>query len=195
MSHQALVSLMLVTLVAMSLLGCSNSSFDAFLEPDPPETINAELPSPEMTEIEISNDNVADGITPALVNLRIRSANGNPVEGVTMEISVSGSDNVVVPCTASDKKGQSRCMVYTTQAGLKSLKLTGVFSMTSSVMFMAPKPLRSNFAFVSTAVDMRLPSGRRVIATSGITESDFIQKDVHGMVRLRSSVLSSIIND
>ncbi|KYG65533.1 hypothetical protein AZI86_00185 [Bdellovibrio bacteriovorus] len=192
---QVLVSVMLMTLVTLSILGCSNSSFDAFIAPEVPETINAEAPSADMTEINISNDNVADGITPALVNLRIRSATGNPVEGVTMGISVSGPDNVVVPCTTSNKQGQSRCMIYTTRAGLKSLKLTGAFSLVSSVMFIAPKPLRSNFAFVSTAVDMRLPSGRRVIATSGITESDFIQKDSQGTLRLRSSVLSSIIND
>src|SRR5690349_6685719 len=83
--------LILSTLFVMS---CTNSTFDAYLPPV--ETIAAEVPDPNMTEIEITDDNVADGITPATVNLRFRTTSGKPVEGVDMSLSVSGTDNVVV---------------------------------------------------------------------------------------------------
>lgn len=180
-------------LFALFVMSCTNSSFDAYLPPV--ETVAAEVPDPNMTEIEITDDNVADGITPATVNLRFRSAAGNPVAGIDMSLWASGSDNVVVPCTTSDANGRSRCLLYTTRAEVKSLRLTGAFTMTSSIAFTAPKPLRSNFSFVSAAGDARLPSGHRLVSTAGIVEGPFRQKDSLGHVRLRSSVLSSIIDE
>jgi hypothetical protein len=183
-------------LVLSTAISCTNSSFAPFVDPiSPPDQAASELPSAEMTEITVTDGNVADGITPAQVSLRIRSANGNPIEGVTMSLWASGSDNVLVPCTASDSLGQSRCLLYTTKAEVKNLKLSGPISLASWVAFAAPKPLRSNFSFVSSAMDMKLPSGRRVISTSGIVEGPFVKKDSQGVIRLRSSVLSSVIND
>jgi hypothetical protein len=184
----------LVLLFSFSIAACSNSSFVPVIQPIGDHEVS-EVPSPEMTEISVTNDNVADGITPAQVNLRIRSAKGNPIQGITMSLWASGVENVLVPCTPSDQLGQSRCLLYTTRAEVKNLKLTGPMSMTSTVAFIAPRPLRSNFSFVSSAVDVRIPSGRRVIATSGIVEGPFVKKDNNGVIRLRSSVLSSVINE
>jgi len=175
-----------------ALLSCTNSSFDAYLQPAL-DVVDA--PSSEASEIEISDDSVADGVTPALVTLTLRTAKRIPVVGMTPAIAVTGTQNIVVPCTASDADGRSRCWVYSTRAELKWVSIVGPISMTKEVTFARSAPLKSNFAFVSSASDARAVSGHRVISTSGISESDTVQKDAGGKVRLRSSVLSSVIND
>jgi hypothetical protein len=196
MNTKRFINLKLLSAVSIyafcALLSCTNSSFDAFMLPTPEVT---DAPSTEASDIEISGDNIADGITPARVTLTLRTAKRLPIVGMTPAIAVSGTQNIVVPCTTSDANGTSHCWLYTTRAELKTISIVGVVSMSKEVSFTQPVPLKSNFAFVSSASDVTAVSGHRIISTSGIIESDFVQKDSTGKIRLRSSVLSSVIND
>lgn len=184
--------LFLLTCSVLIFVSCKNASFDAAL--DFPETSMDEM-SPDKSEITVSNDNVADGVTPAQVTIIARSYRGSPIAGMKMSIAASGSANVIVPCTTTDTSGLSRCWLYTTRAEIKTIQILGAVTKKIDVVFQSPRPLRSNFAFVSSGGDLKLPSGHRVISTSGSIESDFIQKDTQGAVRLRSTVLSSVIPD
>lgn len=187
-------SWLFLAFASCALMACHNSAFDSAMSVVEP-IMDPHMPSAEKTEISISDDNFADGVTPALVQVKLKSGMGAPVVGANIGIEVSGTNNVVVPCTSSDQQGLSKCWVYTTKAEIKRIRITGAINKTADLSFQPPLPLRNNFAFVSAATDQKLPSGHRIISTAGIVEAPTRLKDVNGVVRVRTSVLGSIINE
>lgn len=182
----------LATLTSMCLLisACGRSSFN----PEMPGTLSDD-PSEVMSTLTVTDDNVADGMTPANVTLKVLTGKGHPVVGVRMELAVTGSENVIVPCTTTDENGTATCKIYSTKAEEKKISASGKFVLWGDTTFKAPQPMRSAFAFVSSGDVAVLPSRHKIIATSGISETNTVLKDGQGTMRIQSSVLSSIVSD
>ncbi|WP_413558358.1 Ig-like domain-containing protein [Bdellovibrio sp. HCB209] len=187
--HKFITNITLFIGLCLFQAGCFNSSFQP--------SLTTPIPTNDGTSvIEISEGNIADGITPTELSVWIKSAAGIPAEGVLPTISTSATNIVVVPCNVTDSNGLSRCKVYSTSAGKKSFTITSPFSsITLEIDFLRPKALHGSFAVVSGSTYQSVPAGNKVISASGIVESNINQKDNAGIDRLHSSHLSTIINE
>ncbi len=183
-------NLVLIFGSSLVLTACGQASFDPFR---PMATDMS--PSPSMSSMEISPDNIADGITPATVTIKIQTSNGQPLAGTKMNLEVTGSNNVIVPCTATDANGIARCRIYSTKSESKTARAVGPIHLTAETMFKAPRPSRSAVAFVSAGSVETLPTGQKIKVTAGIMESDSATRDVNGTLRVHSSILGSIVSD
>ena len=184
--------LLVAIAISFSVGACGRAGFNV------PTSGKALLPSETMSKIEISKDNIADGITPAIVTITVHNSKGTPIEGVVMTLWVSGSDNVIIPCGTSDAQGVSRCKIYSTKAEHKMVRAMGT---TSSVVlaletdFKSPRPTMSSFAIVSAASIDNDTFTNRMITTLGMNESDAAQYDSNGVLRVHSTIQGAVLND
>ena len=89
------------------------------------------------TTISGTTNKVADNIDSSTITITVMNA-GVPVAGTVPTFSVSGSNNFILPCTATDAAGSSTCTLRSTKAEVKTIKvLTPNTSTTSSVTFIA----------------------------------------------------------
>jgi hypothetical protein len=174
-----------------SLCGCSQSSFDATMSRSADEM----TPSAEMSKIIVSSPNVADGMSPADVRLELRNAKGKPIPHLKTNIQVSGSENVIVPCSESDDNGNSSCKLYSTWAEEKSISLSGMSEIKAQTMFHKVSPFKSSLAITATGSQERLTTGHRIISSGGQVASPLAQKDSSGTVRMYSTVIGIAISN
>jgi hypothetical protein len=165
---------------------CFNSPFN------PSDRVDIPI---EKSKVEISADNVADGITPAQISMWLRTAKGTPIVGAQSNITASGTGAVIVPCTISDHVGFTRCKLYSTSAGKMIISVSGPVTLNFEIDFAVPKKIQGSFGVVVGSSMAITNSGNKIIATSGIVEAPINQKDTAGRDRLHSSLLSTIIND
>ncbi len=175
----------------MFAIGCSKASFN----PSRPGTVASGDASELMSKIEVTDNNIADGTTPAEVTLIVMSQSGAPVVGAEMSISVTGYENVIIPCTKTNELGRSRCKIYSTRSERKRITARGGITLSTDTWFHAPNPTRSSFAIVSSGSSEILPSGHLMITTGGVVESPSMQTDTNGAVRAHTSILGIFLND
>lgn len=181
-----------VVLLTPLLVNCGKSSFQYEMASPAPDI----GPSKATSTMTISNNNIADGSTPAIVTFTIKDSSGSPISGVVMNLTIGGSQNTVMPCSPSNSQGLSQCVVYSTMSETKSFVGWGALTFDSENVWFAPvEPLRSAFSIVSAGSVETLPSGHVIIASAGILESDVLQKDSSNTMRVYSSILGSIVGE
>lgn len=173
------------------LVACSQSSFDAEMANSPLE----DVPSAAMSKVIISSPNVADGMSPAEVRLLLRNARGAAIRGLKLKLRVSGSENVVVPCSESDHNGNSSCKIYSTLAEAKVVSLDGFSELKAPAVFDKVKPFRSSVGITSSGSTERLTTGHRITSASGIATSPIAQRDNASNIRLQSSILGAALSN
>lgn len=155
---------LLILTIGSQVLGCSISAFKSEYAVSAEETLT---PSEIMSSIEISTPNIADGITASEIKLVLRSAAGTPVVGEEMTLSMNGLQNVLVPCSKSDKNGLSTCRVYSTHAELKRVIVKGKVTLWKDVTFNSVSPYKRAVGIVSGTTSGTLVGGQKIIAASG----------------------------
>lgn len=173
----------------IGLFGCKRSVFNA------EQRFSTHVSGPSLTwsSMTISPDSIADGITATEVTLIIKNAKGDPLVGISMDLTVSGSQNTIVPCSLSDINGASKCLVYSTVSENKLIQATGSLTFQQMTFFSQPTISKSSFAIVSSGDNVLIPSGHRVISTVGILENPPVMNDSSGVMRAFSSILSTLI--
>lgn len=177
----------ILALIALTqvLMACQNSSFDPNMAGQLSESDEV---SAEKSSMTVTSHNVADGITAAVVELKLRTKTDKPVVGLKLSLTASGRDNVIIPCTVSDANGMSWCRVLSTYAEVKELKTWGPISLMAQARFEEPRPLRSSFAVVSSGWQGRLPSGHRIISNVGVISDNTILRNSFGVKRAHTSI-------
>lgn len=183
------IYLSLLVVCAISVVGCSRSSFNV---QKPFDSLSG-IPSEKTSTISVSENNVADGITAAVVSVNIKDVNGLPVKEFSIHFSVTGSQNVILPCSKTDASGVSRCLVYSTQSEMKLIKVVSPVSFTVETMFHPPRPDRSGASIVSAGSSETLISGHKIVTTAGISESVNRLTDSSGVQRVQTSI-QAILN-
>lgn len=191
------IAVLVVVAMASVQVACSRSSFDAGMATEPKTAVpDSTSISGSKSTISVSTDQVADGSSPAEVTLTLRTYGNEPVVGVQMGLEVSGSNNVIIPCSTSDDQGQSRCRIYSTTAETKTVKAVGEITLQANTRFTEAMASSSAFQIVSSSGDDEVqPSGPRLVATAGIVESDAQLRDQFGNVRVYSSILGSVLGE
>jgi hypothetical protein len=156
--------------------------------------------SMEYSTITIASDQVADGATPADITLSLRNAMNDPLPGIVMALEVTGSGNVLNSCTTSDSNGRARCRFYSTTAELKRIRVVGSVTMLAETMFVEPPAASSSFGIITSYGDETIVGGQRLVAMSGVVESDIAMPGSYsggrgGGAFILSSILSSVIGD
>lgn len=170
-----------LVLTIASSVACSRSQFD-FQVP------GEKGPSTKFSKITVPEQNVADGITPLLIEIQLYDEKHDPVPNVRLSLEVTGEENVIVPCTPTNAQGLARCWVFSTRAQWKSIRAVGSIILTSQSQFLEPAPYRSSFQFVASGFAETLPSGHKFVTSAGIVESDAVRKDINGKTRAHSSI-------
>lgn len=106
-------------------------------------TIPVETPSEETSFIEISPNNIADGITASEVIVVLKTSFGLPISGLNIALHVSGKNNALVPCSITDAQGRSSCRIYSTFAEVKKVTVKAKITLSRNVYFHS-KSQRSN---------------------------------------------------
>lgn len=190
------VTLAFVTILSCLELACSRAAFDAVVPEKAAEPqIDSSAVSLEDSTIYVAPDQIADGATPAEVQLTLRNRRREPLAGILMAIQVSGSGNVMNSCTTSDQNGRSRCRVFSTVAELKEIRAVGSVVLTAQAIFIAPAPTSSAFGIVSSSGSDTLPNTTRLVAMTGVSESNAALRDSYGYVRVFSSILGSVVGE
>lgn len=171
------------------VVGCGRSSFDFEVQKE----LEDLKPSLDKSWMTVTTPQPADGITPSLVTIKMVSASGKALAGVSMDLEVSGSDNVIVPCSLSDSAGLMSCRVYSTKAEMKSVKASGLISFESQTQFESVTPTLSVTGVSSMGSFQRTLGGYYVTVSAGQVESPFYVKDSMGTTRLRSSLLGVML--
>lgn len=165
MKNKTLLHLSLI----VGLTGCGK--MDVRLESSHKPSIDLTLPSLTNSQITVSSNNIADGVTPAVVTLLIRNSQNEPLPGLEMSLNVSGQNNTIIPCTATNSSGTANCWVYSNTSELKVVNAEGTITLSTSTMF-HPAPPRNNVAgIVSSGSREKNGSQMKVISSSGVTES------------------------
>ena len=181
----------LIAVLGLTIAACGRSSF-LNGQPTAPRSTT---PSQKVSNVQISQNNVADGVTAAEVTVTLKNDQGEPIVNAPMILTVSGSDNVVVPCTNTDANGISRCRVYSTRAETKTFTFTGSMSIVKDVDFFTTRPQRAAFSFVGSAAVDVLPSGHKIISSSGLVEGPVTMRDSNGVVRVYTSIHGAILGN
>ena len=192
--------IMIISLVLVSgfQVACSRSSFDAGLESSPRAVTPDDDTIVDVTKssMTVGGEQIADGATAAEITLILRNINNHSLVNIQMVLEVSGSQNVVIPCTASDAQGHSHCRVYSTRAEVKTVRAIATVTLQTTMTFVDPNPSSSAFQIVSSAGDSEVSmSGPRLVATSGIVESDVQMRNAYGDVAVFSSILGSVLGE
>ena len=174
-------------LISFMVMGCSQSEFAS-------EMAALNEMDGAMSTMSVNSPIVADGISEARVILKLMNKLGKPVVGIAPTITVSGRNNVIVPCCPSDKDGVSVCRFMSTSAEDKEFVINDKASLSSWVKFTPAAPTTSLFGFVSAGDVQRAPSGHKFVTAVGIAESSIEQRDSNGDIRLRNSHLGTIID-
>ncbi|MBL7544384.1 MAG: hypothetical protein JNL11_11255 [Bdellovibrionaceae bacterium] len=185
--------LYIVHVIAAFTVGCGKSEFDPLLKTIPSLKPENNGPSLKTSSMDISSPNVADGINPAIVTLHLKTEDDKPVTGLQMGLQVSGSGNIIVPCTPSDNLGQSECQIYSFKAEIKKVSTVGTITMKEETIFQRPPVSKSTFGIVSSGHFETHSSGINIVSMSGITESDTRLYDSSGALRVKTSIFNSII--
>lgn len=184
-------TLTLIT-IATIIVGCNKAVFDPLLPTSPTAKINDATPSLKYSKLQVSSPNMADGVNPANVTIILKTENNEPIVGYKISIKVSGSQNTIVPCTETNEDGKSVCWIYSSKAEEKEVRTVGAIELVEDTTFLPPAPIRSTFAIVSSGSFITMPTGQRIISASGIMESNIRLADSNGVIRVKTSILSSI---
>ncbi len=175
-------SLLIYSAIFVLLLqGCARSEFTV-----PASTQDLTLDS-KATSISVSNENVADGMTETVVSLVLRNKSMKPLPGLKINLAVSGSGNLVAPCTVSNTNGESWCRLLTTVAETKMFVFSGALEAAMPIVFNPPKPMRSLMAFVSSADLVPVNARSRSVGNAGGWADPAVKKDAQGATRLHVS--------
>lgn len=182
------ISVLLLIGVSLSIAACSQATFDSEMAAMP---VSDDI-AWDKTTVTTSQTAPADGITPIEINLRIRNKWGKSLEGKRPHFTVSGSHNVLVPCTVSDQLGASRCRVYSTHPEKKDVFFDGL-NIVEIIQFIKIPPTKSSTAIVSSGGRLRLPSGHIFLTSAGVVESPIRLEDAGQIQRARTSIIGTII--
>lgn len=81
----------------------------------------------------------ADGVSTSMILASVRDVNNNPVPGVTIQLSTTGTGNTLVqPVTTTDTSGQTTGTIASTNAELKTITVTADPSGTAVVLDQHP---------------------------------------------------------
>lgn len=177
-------------------VGCNKSGFDAAeeLKAKLPIGPSLETPSAEKSVITVSSPLVADGVTPAEITIEIKNWYGTVLPGITVNLTVTGSANTVVPCTPSNSSGISRCKIYTTKSETKLVSIWGPMTLSKSLFFDVHQIQQNVFDVVSSSGDETHMTGYRVVSNAGITETAAVVRDSSGARRVHSSIQGLVFN-
>lgn len=152
------------------LIGCERSAFEAVLLLG-----DMTVPSAAHSTMTVSDLNYADGVTPAKIEIRLKNKKAIPLAGVSPHVSISGTGNVLTPCTVTDAEGKSVCWLYSTNAETKNVLMV-TLDMSEDLTFQAVSGLRGRGAIVSSGQSTR-QAGRRITSISGGWHSSFQLND------------------
>jgi adhesin/invasin len=94
---------------------------------------------------------VADGVATSTVTVTLNDANNNPVEGLTPTFAVTGTNNTLAACSATDVTGVATCTLASTMAETKTLSiLTPVAKTGGTVVFEPGAPVAVNSNITGT---------------------------------------------
>ncbi len=178
-----------VLMISFGSVACSQSAFDNGI----PKA--GMVPSATKSWMKVSAPNYADGSSPAEITIGVMNADGDPVPGVAMELSASGVNNTIIPCTTSDANGLSRCRLYSTRAEFKEVTALGLIKLKKDVEFEPLRPQMNSMAVVTSGDSVFLPGGQRVVSSSGIVEHDVMMMDAGGVRRVRTGILGPVLVD
>lgn len=118
-----------------------------------------------VTTISGTSNHVADNSAASVITITV-TENSSPVVGVVPTFAVSGSNNFLSTCSATDAAGSSTCSLRSTKAEVKTLQvLTPNLSATSSVTFIAG-PVSTASTIVSTGPVTANGSSAMTISTN-----------------------------
>lgn len=181
----------LFLVIVVICLGCSRSSFNSQKSLDSLDGVPNEFNS----SLEVTDNNVADGITAAVVTIKVMDVKKSPVSNMEVQISVSGSENVITPCPKSDSNGLSRCQIYSTRSEKKMVKLAGKLNFAVETMFSPPRAEKSGAAIVSAGISETVSSGHRMIVTAGVPETPAQLLDNSNVQRAQTSIQAVLVSE
>jgi len=156
--------------------------------------VDKTLPSLLNSHITVSEDNIADGVTPGWVTLHIYNGESKALQGLVFEIAVGGQNNTVIPCTATDHDGVARCKIYSTKAENKNVKVWNKIILSGEIEFSPINSKRS--AGIVSSGNIDLQSGKvRAISSSGIIETPAQLYDSAGKLRAHTSLQHSLLGN
>ncbi len=124
----------------------------------------------------------ADGSSTSTISIVLKDSYGNPLTGVTPNVTVSGSGNSSVTCSVVNSAGASTCTFTSTKAETKSVTMTSPLSLAANSVTFSP----------GTAAQLVFTAEPSNAATAGVAlaQSPSVQvQDAHGNP-LNSSTLS-----
>ena len=152
-------------IVCLSLLGCGIARNSISIKPA------KDVPSAVMSSIIVTSNNIADGTTPAQVTLFIRTSSGKPAVGIPLILSVSGSENVVLPCGLTDRRGIAQCRFFSKKAESKMVVVKGGINLSAPTNFVNPNWLKNVSARRNAVFREVLPgSGSRLSDSRTLSE-------------------------
>lgn len=169
----------LFILGSVSLVGCEKALFQAKL---------SKIPSAQNSLMKVSTPNVADGQTASEVTLVLKNDAGEVLPDVQMNLTVTGDENVIVPCSVSDTNGIARCRVYSTTAEVKTYVAAGAITLTKNVPFDPARPYRSLMNVVGSGDMVVTPAGQKIVTSAALVEAPVVLRDANGVMRVHTSV-------
>lgn len=179
-----------LALIAMLAVACNRAEFLPRVEQDFDSRIDF-----GKSQIQVTSPVPADGISASTIVLFLLNKDGQPIVGLQPQIMASGTGNIYVPCTISDATGKSTCSLISTVAGDKEVWPVGGQHVAVDIVFTRPPPSKTLFGVVAGGTLQTLPTGHKIVAASGIVETEIQVKDLNGIKRLRSSQLGTIITE
>lgn len=171
------------------LSACHNAAFDIHHYQAPFD----DVPFESKCSIVVPDDNVADGQTPSDIILEVMNKAGQPIPNKDMSITLSGDNNVVLPCTPTDALGRCRCRVYSTKAEIKTVRVGGFVSTSKAVQFHYRGAQRNAADIVTSGGRELLSSGEKIISSTGIVEESNVIRDAQNDVEIHTSIQSFIL--
>lgn len=178
-----------IGIATATLTGCTPSEFVPPMALSSVSEVDA-----VMSTMTIDAPNIADGISVTNITLNLRDKKGQGMPGLTMTLTVSGSNNTIIPCTVSNASGRSECQIMTTTSEMKHIQVVGMPGMTASVWFSKPSPTMTLFSLVSAGAQQTAPSGHKFLVTTGNFLTPPILKDASGVPRTGTTHLSTMID-
>lgn len=180
-----------LSICALLLQACDKAAFD----PGTPRMPAGNVPSHVHSKLLVSSPNWANGMSAAEITLELKNDDGNPVVGVSVNLSASGSENVLTTCPPSDRRGFIRCRLYSTRAEWKKIVVSGGISFEHTTEFLPIAPFKSSFAVVSAGSYTRLPSGHRFLTSLGNAYGPHDLRDAGGKLRAQTTILGQILGE
>lgn len=179
----------LTAIMAAASSACGTSSFD----PPAPPTEEVEDVSEKLSRM-TATESIADGMTPSIVTLYIMSNKQRGLSGRQFQLKVSGSGNVIMPCTLTDDQGVAKCKIYSTKAEVKRVTAWELIVLEGNVEFTTTGGKHNSAAIVPSGKYDIVSSKPRAVSSLGLIETPAQMRDGAGKVRVHSSLHGSILS-